>query len=570
MASERSSSQQSAISDLARVLAASGCSAPGEDVLATLLEVEQWDVSRAARLIEDNSAAERRRSGADDESIARSFAQYEEQPFDESASASLLRSGNSGSGAPSRFPGGAGLHPDRRQLPRGGASLAELIWSTVTFPFSLASSLLLFLARLLRLKSFFPGLFGGLSDSQARRSRTSNPRECAEEFVKELEDDTGGSASSVVGAEVREGDSGELQAPPKPRLPSFFLGGYNDALRAAKEQIKILAVILVSREHGDIDTFKRTTLIDADLVSLLSQGDFIVWGGDVREREAYQVATTLQASTYPFVAFISLQPARTSGRRGLASDQGSLGSTPRPAVLSRLEGSPLSATSAATIASHISDVLLPRTRTYLERLRAEQRRRENERELKAEQDRAYLAASRRDAERVMKKRDEESRKAQEATRLRIEQEQKDAMQRQQREWQQWAHEHLVPSEPPTSESSLRLSFRLPSGKVLARRFRASDTVEIMFAYIETASLSASGADTQRSSPPGYVHTYQFNLVTGYPRKKIAVTLATTTLGDLEILSPSANLIVEGNVLGDTFDDDDRDDDTDQDEAIAAR
>ncbi len=437
MATQRSGSQQDAISSLRTVLQSSGGSVPDDDVLATLLEVEGWDVSRAARLVEEDTTAERRRSGADDETIARSFAQdprvrgsmEDNQPLISSGSGfdSSRRAYSNGTGAPSSLPGGAGLRPYPRGSDNSTMSIAQMIWTALTFPFSLASSLLLFLARLLRIRA----LFGGGDTS--RGLERSDPRTSAERFVRQLEEQTGGTTSRSIAASSSNGDVGnsETRAPALKRLPPFFVGGYADALRSAKEQIKILAIVLVSREHGDVDRFKTNTLTDGDLVDLLSRDDFIVWGGDVREREAYQVATTLQASTYPFVAFIALQPPRPASR----TSAGSSSSSPRAAILSRLEGSPSSATSAASIASHISDVLLPRTRSYLDRLRAEKRRREMERELRAEQDRAYQEASRRDAERITQKREEERQKALAAQRLREEQEQKALHQRKQQAWQ---------------------------------------------------------------------------------------------------------------------------------------
>ncbi|PWZ02193.1 UBX-domain-containing protein [Testicularia cyperi] len=555
MATSRSTREQDAIANLRSILQASGTTSPDDDILATLLEVESWNVARAAKLVEEDSTVERRRSGADDETIARSFAQgspSEAMSFDDSASAPLLQPSRPGSGAPRATPGGAGLYPHHRQPNSGQPGLAQIIWSTITFPFSVASSLLIFLARILRLRYLFPGLFGGPFDGRSRQMGYLDPRTCAENFIRELEEETGGSTSDNAHSGHPGQADAQDRAPARPRLPPLFVGGYSDALKVAKEQIKILVVILVSREHGDVERFKKTSLVDPDLVQLLSRPDFVVWGGDVREREAYQVATTLQASTYPFVAFIALQPPRIPGR-SMASvyASASSSSSPRPAVLSRLEGSPLSATSASAIASHISDVLLPRTRTYLERLRAEQRRRELERQLKAEQDRAYAEASRRDAERVMKKREEERRKAEETQRLRLEQERKDMLRRKRSEWQLWAARELVPTEPSTSEASIRLSFRLPNGRTHVRHFRPSDSAEAVFAFVEAAAvLSESPTLSAIAKPSGYDHIYEFALVTGYPRRRIEHgDVAYKSIQDLEALSQSANLIVEGNLIG---------------------
>ncbi|GAC71794.1 predicted regulator of the ubiquitin pathway [Moesziomyces antarcticus T-34] len=571
MSTQRSGSQQDAIASLRSMLQGSGAGVPDDDMLATLLEVEGWDVTRAARLVEEDNTAERRRSGADDETIARSFAQDPQvrgsMDFEQPLIDASRRSFNGGAGSLGGLAGGAGL----RRYPgpgdnNGPSSVAQMIWTALTLPFSVASSLLLFLARVLRLRSLLPSLFGNGGGSQG--SSASDPRTSAERFVRELEMETGGttSRSGPPAGQDPQADGFDTGSSVLKRLPPFFVGSYTDALRQAKEQIKILAIVLVSREHGDVDRFKQHTLTDNELVELLSRDDFIVWGGDVREREAYTVARTLQASTYPFVAFIALQPPRQSSRAAAASS----GSSPRPAVLSRLEGSPSSATSAASIASHISDVLLPRTRVYMDRLRAERRRREMERELRAEQDRAYQEASRRDAERIAQRREEERRKAVEAQRRREEQEQKEELQRRQQIWRRWASNNLVPQEPGATHEAVRFSFRLPSGKTLARRFSPLDPVEAVFAYVESASvaLEASEAEGEVRKPEGYEHTYRFSLVTGYPRKRIEFGDAgASKLRDVEGLAQGASLIVEGHVLGDAAaatDDEDDDDDDDGD------
>ncbi|TKY85776.1 hypothetical protein EX895_005316 [Sporisorium graminicola] len=573
MSTQRSGSQQDAIASLRSVLQSSGGSVPDEDMLATLLEVEGWDVIRAARLVEEDTTAERRRSGADDETIARSFAQDPQirgsMDFDQSDRSvtydASRRPLNHGSGAPSGRPGGAGLRPYSRGAGdnSGNIGVAQMIWTALTFPLSLASSLLLFLARIFRIRALFPSLFSG--NSGTRSLGRSDPQTCAENFVRELEEQTAATTSRSV---VSTHDAGSRAPPPK-RLPPFFVGGYADALRTAKEQIKILAIVLVSREHGDVDRFKQNTLTDSDLVELLSRDDFVVWGGDVREREAYQVATTLQASTYPFVAFIALQPSRSANSGSGAS----VSSSPRAAVLSRLEGSPASATSAATIASHISDVLLPRTRTYLDRLRAEKRRREMERQLRAEQDRAYQEASRRDAERIAQRREQERLKALEAKRLREELEQQEQLQRKRQAWQKWALDHLVPAEPSSASGSVRLNFRLPSGKTLTRRFSPADTVAAVYAFVEASAISTEGVGAANTSlsqkPEGYEHEYRFSLFTGYPRKRIEFSeAARQQLQDVEALAKGASLIVEGSVMGDepaATDDETDEDDDDKDE-----
>lgn len=187
-----------------------------------------------------------------------------------------------------------------------------------------------------------------------------------------------------------------------------------------------------------------------------------------------------------------------------------------------------------------------------------------ERELRAEQDRAYQEASRRDAERITQKREEERQKALAAQRLREEQEQKALRQRKQQAWQKWALHNLVPQEPPTSQEAVRLSFRLPSGKTLVRRFSPHDTVEAAFAFVESASSVEEGSNGIHQKPSGYDHVYGFSLVTGYPRKRIEFPqMSSAQLKDVDGLAQGASLIVEGQVMGDkaaTTDDEEDDDD----------
>ncbi|KAN0061820.1 UBX domain-containing protein 10 [Thecaphora frezii] len=585
-------SKQAALSEARAMLRASATTEPDEAVLTALLEIEGWNVQSAVRVIQDDSAAERRRSGADDEEIARSFATTRPPPssfdFDDSAANGSGHGGIDSASDPSysitssgRNTGGVGLSGSRGPLGHrpGDTSVWSIVWSAITLPLSLTQSILLLLFRVFRLRELLPGLFGGSSGPNGRAGMPkTDPRICAERFVRELEEETGASSippSSVPDAATSPGSSSDsgaaasagdaTKAPARSRLPPFFIGGYSDALKLAKEQIKILLVILTSCEHGDIGHFRKRVLVDPELVELVSRPDFVVWGGDVREREAYQVATQLEATTYPFVAFIAMQPSR-AGRRMTPTAGSTSSSQPRPAVLSRLEGSPLTATSAQTIVSHITDVLLPRTNSYLERLRNEKRRRELERELKAEQDRAYEEASRRDAEKVAKKRDEERQRALEAERQRREQEEQEVLRKQKVSWLRWAKHNLVPDEPASGEAAIRLAFRLPDGKNLSRRFRTSDRLESVFAFVE---ISAAGLgnddddddqdDNHRSAAPapaGYTHEYQFSLVLGYPRRRIGPELlaeaassgaSAKTVGNIDGLAPSANLIVEGNV-----------------------
>jgi FAS-associated factor 2 len=88
-------------------------------------------------------------------------------------------------------------------------------------------------------------------------------------------------------------------------LPDFTISTYEEMLRLCQRDMKIGCVILVSEEHDDVLEFKRyisnrhcdsliylhflprSTLTDPAFVKTLCDNDIIVWGGDVKDQEAW-------------------------------------------------------------------------------------------------------------------------------------------------------------------------------------------------------------------------------------------------------------------------------------------
>ena len=489
---------------------------PADEILQMMMEVEGGNPSAAARAIMDAYSAERRATAES------------ERPFEPLATS-----------AP------AAIAPDiPRDAPEHGPiqHLFMILWDQPWFtalwrlgswPFSVVGSVLLWVLRMTHLVQ---------SHGSGNSSRFSEDSVAsAQRWIDILERDTAGSVSL---------DALALNRTP---LPPFVACSYSDALRMAKQNTKILVVVLTSQVHGDNHLFRQQVLTNTALVRMLQSTDFLVWGGDVQSREGFQVATLLEASTFPFMAFIALQPRRSRSR----------GTTVlHPAVLSRIEGSPQSVLSASAICSHIQDVLLPRTQSYLSQLRREQRQRAMERELRAEQARAYAESSRRDQERILQRRTEEKQRVYEAHSAaaleahRAEQRQRVA------EWRMWAQAHLVPREPVSNRSTeIRVSIKLPDGRNLQRHFRPTDTLEQLYAYVDT--IDSQVDEPPVCAPPGYEHSFPFPLVQTYPRRVLPNNEALARpLEDLEGFGPSANLIVEPSHPPDLLDEESEDEDDD--------
>ncbi|KAF9363334.1 hypothetical protein BGX34_004378 [Mortierella sp. NVP85] len=319
--------------------------------------------------------------------------------------------------------------------------------------------------------------------------------------------------------------------------PNFYAGGYSAALNKAKDDLKFFVVYLHSDEHDETDRFCRETLADSELLSYLRNNNTLVWGGNVKETEGFQVATTLQTVRYPFIGVIALsQPTAGS-------------SATKMVLIDRIEG--------PSTAEQIIQRLTQQTTRHsaaLNRLRSERRERELARELRQQQDDAYEQSLRADREKARKQK--EAQEAAERQRLeeeRIKAEKEAEVERKARHVK-FLFENL-PDEPPASEGGCaRLSFKLWNGERVIRRFRGTEPVENIYVFIETIEFREDGSKADSSLKGeeyvGYEHEYDFVLISPFPRKK--VTDRQKLIKDEPALWPSASLVVE--LVGEEDDD----------------
>ncbi|KAG0013100.1 hypothetical protein BGZ80_011284 [Entomortierella chlamydospora] len=347
--------------------------------------------------------------------------------------------------------------------------------------------------------------------------------------------------------------------------PNFYAGGYSVALNKAKSDLKFLVVYLHSDEHDATESFCKETLADSSLLSYLRTNEFLVWGGNVKETEGFQgeiwslrygivssnyryfidaidtigtmafvyehvvVATTLQTVRYPFIGLIALsQP--TSGS-----------SSTKMVLIDRIEGP----STAEQIIQRLTQQVA-RQSAALERLRAERREREMAREIRQQQDDAYEQSLRADREKARQQRE-----AQEAAELQkreeemIEAERVAALERKERHLK-YLFENL-PDEPAAGETGCaRLSFKLWNGERVIRRFKGTEPVENVYIFIETIEFRENGSKAdlpiKAEQHVGYVHEYDFVLISPFPRTK--VTERERLIKDEPALWPSASLVVE--------------------------
>lgn len=239
-------------------------------------------------------------------------------------------------------------------------------------------------------------------------------------------------------------------------------------------------------------------------------------------------------------------------------------------ILSRHAG--IDATTTDKILSHLADALIPRVKPFLDRLKMEERRREQERFVRAEQDRAYKEAMNRDKDRIERKirqeqeaqRRVEEERAAEEKRLKAEEEErkrKEEWDRNRMEWRRYLR--WLSKANPAPPAGLRIGIRMPDGTRGARIFSPRDSLTALYAFVDShfipselpvgedptspPSLSSRGEaavhqEIARSLPPPE-QWWKFRLTTSYPRREIPWQ-PNVTLGGISGLETGVQLVVE--------------------------
>ncbi|KAI1609170.1 hypothetical protein EDD36DRAFT_85653 [Exophiala viscosa] len=284
----------------------------------------------------------------------------------------------------------------------------------------------------------------------------------------------------------------------------FAESGFNLALDNAKQELKFLLVVLLSPSHDENQTWVQETLLSNQLKSFCDshKHELILWGGNVRDSEAYQVSTSLQCTKFPFAALICQ-----------TSESGSSAMTVIMRAAGPVTGSELVAKLGTAMTAH---------QAQLGSARAQRAEQQASRSLRQEQDSAYERSLAQDRERARQRREEEEaaaraeREAQELARALEERKNKTA------QWKQWRAQSL-PLEPGSEvRDAIRVSIRMPSGERVIRRFRAEADLEELYALVEcyeliksTEGLGTAGQEVQE--PTNYEHEFGFRLVSPMPR-----------------------------------------------------
>ena len=239
-------------------------------------------------------------------------------------------------------------------------------------------------------------------------------------------------------------------------------------------------------------------------------------------------------------------------------------------IISRHAG--IEAVTTEKLLAHLTDTLIPRIKPFLDRLKGEERRREQERFVRAEQDRAYREAANRDKERIERKIREEQEAQRRAGEKKIAEEKRlKAEEEEQKRREEWGKKRMewrrylrrLSKTNPAPSAGLRIGIRMPDGTRGIRIFGPRDSLTALYGFVDSHFISSELAtDQDPTSPPSSSSTgdkavqeeiassslppeqwWKFRLATSYPRKEIPWQ-PNVTLGGTPGLENGVQLVVE--------------------------
>jgi len=310
----------------------------------------------------------------------------------------------------------------------------------------------------------------------------------------------------------------------------------------AKRDLKFILVVLLSPSHDENHTWVRDTLLSSQFRTFLEshRDEMILWGGNVRDSEAYQVSSSLQCTKFPFVALVC--QTTESGSSNMTVIMRAAGPTPVSELVAKM---------GTAMTSH---------QAQLGAARAQRAEQQASRNLRQEQDSAYERSLAQDRERARQRREQQEaaeRAEREARELAQAAEKKKQNMEQ---WKQWRAQSL-PDEPAADvKDAIRISIRMATGERVIRKFRADADLEELYAFVECYDI-AKGSDGESpearekgvEEPSNYEHQYRFRLVSPMPRTVFELEKG-GSVG--ERIGRGANLIVEPITEDDSGDESD--------------
>lgn len=290
--------------------------------------------------------------------------------------------------------------------------------------------------------------------------------------------------------------------------PTLFPNSYQAAVAQAHAQSKFLLVYLHSPLHDDTQRFCRNVLASEALLAMTNEHT-ITWAGSVWDPEAFGLATQLRASAFPFVALLVCQSNR-SVQVALKIQ----GYVEENVLVERLQ---------TTMHSFTSIIARQRQEAF-QRQEGQRLREQQDREYREAQEADLLAAQQQEQlEREQAAAEEEARQRQELEEA-VELSRRLTTESNLRKLREYFEQN--PEPPVTSSSSdvATVRFQLPWGSKLSRRFKKSDTIQVLFDFLKLQFGEQHAAQLVNDADAALISN--FSVSTHFPKVELTNTSQT--------------------------------------------
>ncbi|KAK6462655.1 hypothetical protein DFJ63DRAFT_169454 [Scheffersomyces coipomensis] len=153
----------------------------------------------------------------------------------------------------------------------------------------------------------------------------NDPINRVNKFIQDLEDNlTPEQLSQSPSVNQSVGDS---------HLPPFYQGSYSQALYMTTNRAKFLFIYLTNPYNENSSIIFKKIITNGNFISMFqTDPDLLIWGGDLTNPEAYQLANSLNVTKFPFLGLLCLTRSTTM------TQSGPVKTSPKVSLVSKLQG----------------------------------------------------------------------------------------------------------------------------------------------------------------------------------------------------------------------------------------
>lgn len=352
-----------------------------------------------------------------------------------------------------------------------------------------------------------------------------NPIDKANKFVCDLEDNL------PVEPQYSQYSASTVEA----RLPPFYKRSYTLALYMATNRAMFLFVYVTSPQNENSSSIFNKIILNPDFISLFHENsNTLIWGGDLMNPEAYQLANSLNVTKFPFLGLLCLTRTTTM------TPQGSVKTLPKISLILKIQGG-----LSADINPHLLiDTKFKRKMAKYEAelslMRNDLRDKFMSKALLKQQELNYLTSLALDRAKKLER-------------------QREALRKEYIIWKTLYFKDLIErnANGGARGDTARVGIKLQDGTRKMMQFPADSPVEDIFAFTEisqaglldeTVSTSATSADEIRRKLANFQPTFKFKLVSPVPPKVVLNEYlngpAGVTIRDIDCIYPNGLLLLE--------------------------